>query len=490
MTDQLRADCIGGNGNTIIQTPNMDRLAARSANFSQAFVQSPVCTPSRACFFTGRYAHSHRNRVNYTLLDDREALLPARLQDVGYRTALVGKLHLDYQYPPTADEAKRIGFDIAERHDGVSFTDEWSDYVTWRNKHDPLKDIHYRKTARSVERLRDSLPSGANPYRAAIDAQYTDTAWTGKRTRHWLQKLAGDDQPFFLFSSFWKPHGPFEVPEPFDSMYNGVDIPLPEPVTLEDIQRLPLPVQKLALRNPKPPYDMNREQLQWIYRSYYGAISHIDREVGLILDTLEETGQADNTIIVFTSDHGDQLLEHGIMGKNVFFESSVRVPLMLSYPGKISGRQYDDLVESVDVLPTLFDLCNLPEPYNNQGISLAPLVSAGGAQVTPHEAVFSENIIPEVITGHSVQCPYEKGTGVLGIQHPDAKMVRTKRWKYNHYPEHGGELYDLQNDPREEINLYDDPQHAIVLEDLKEQMLNWLITASETDQIARRWLIP
>jgi len=489
MTDEQRYDCIKANGNNFIQTPNLDRLAVQSANFTHAFVQSPVCTPSRACYFSGRYAHSHRNRVNYTLLDKSEKLLPAYLQQAGYKTALIGKLHLDYNYPPTSDEAKNIGFDIVERHDAVRFTDEWSDYVKWRNQRDPMKDIYYRSTARSVVKLRKDLPPDVNPYRAAIDEQYTDTTWVGVRTRYWLKELSKSKQPFFLFSSIWKPHSPFEVPEPFDSMYNDIQIPLPKKVTLEDIKRLPLPVQKLALRSKNPPYNMDQEHLQWIYRSYYGAISHIDREVGLILDTLEQLGQANNTIIIFCSDHGDQMNEHGIMGKNVFFEASVRVPLMVYYPKIVKAGRYNELIETIDILPTLFELTGLTEPLNCQGSSFVPLVSDINKPYNSREQVFSENIIPEVITGHGYNCEFKKGNGVLGIRHPDAKMVLTDRWKYNYYPDYDGELYDLYNDPFENQNLFGDPKYKSICEDLKERILYWLITASETDQIAPKWLL-
>jgi len=126
MSDQLRYDCLGASGNRIIKTPNLDRLAQQSANFTQAFVQAPVCVPSRASYFTGRYPHSHRNRVNYTPLAAGEVLFPTRLQAAGYRTTLVGKTHLYYRYPPTPDEARRTGFELVDLHDGVPFTDPWS----------------------------------------------------------------------------------------------------------------------------------------------------------------------------------------------------------------------------------------------------------------------------------------------------------------------------------------------------------------------------
>jgi len=490
MADQLRYDCVGANGNPIIKTPHLDRLAKESANFSHAFIQAPVCVPSRASFFTGRYPHSHRNRVNYTPLAASEVLLPARLQRAGYRTAIVGKSHLYYRYPPTADEARQTGFELVDLHDGVYFTDPWSAYARWRQANDPMCEIPYRKLARQVPRLRGDLPPDANPYRAAIDERYTDTTWTGIRTRERLKELAGGEQPFFLFCSFWKPHGPYEVPVPVDSMYNDVEIPLPEPETLETIGRLPPPVEKLILRGKKPQYAMDRSQLQWLYRSYYGTVSHLDREVGLILNALKETGARDNTIVVFTSDHGDQLMEHGLLGKNVFFEASIRVPLMIRLSGAVRPGGYDAMVESIDVLPTLFELARLPEPENCQGHSLVPICSESGRTSPPRDAVFSENVIPEVITSGGLDFSFVKGEGVKGVRHPDAKMVRTRRWKYNYYPDGYEELYDLQNDSRERQNLAGDPAHKPVLDDLRQRLLNWLITADEVDQIAPRWVIP
>ena len=487
MTDQQRWDCVGANGNAIIKTPNMDRLAARGANFTHAFVASPVCVPSRISFFTGRYAHSHRNRVNYTPLDRSEILMQARLKEAGYRTASVGKLHY---YPPTVEEAKRTGFDIVELHDGVPFTDKWSDYVKWWRANDPQKNPNYRALAKDIA-------PGKNPFRAAIDAKFTDTAWTGERARHHLADIARGPQPFFLHVSFWKPHSPFEVAAPWDSMYDATEIPIPDPFTEDGLKKLPLPLQKLATRDRGGAVKLDRQRLEWIYRSYYGAISHVDHEIGLLLDALDATGQADNTLIVFTADHGDQLLEHGIMGKNCFFEPSVRVPFMVSLPGRVKVKRYGELIETVDLLPSIFEFIGLPEPRECQGRSFAPLIADVGAfgkltpmrAYVPRDTVFSENIIPEVITG-GLDLPFEKGKGVDGIRHPDAKMVRTERWKYCHYPDGDAELYDLQADPHERTNLAGHAEFRAIEEDLRMRLLNWLINSSETDQIAPRWLLP
>lgn len=479
MTDQQRWDCVGANGNAIIKTPNMDRLAARGANFSNAYVASPVCVPSRISFFTGRYAHSHRNRVNYTPLDHSEVLLQARLKEAGYRTASVGKLHY---FPPTVENAKRTGFDIVELHDGVPFTDKWSDYVKWRQENDPKKDIYYRATAKNIE-------PGKNPFRAAIDTQYTDTTWTGERGRYWLSELAKGQQPFFLYVSFWKPHSPYEIGPPYDSMYDGANIPIPESVTADDLASMPLPLQKLSLRENPEVWKQSRERIEWIYRSYYGAISHVDHEIGLLLEALQASGQVENTLIVFSSDHGDQLFEHHIYGKNCFYDSSEKVPFMVSLPGKIKPAHYDQLVETVDLVPTLLDFIGVPEPREVQGRSFAPLIADMGRSYKPHEAVFAENIIPEVITSGKMDLPFEKDKGVDGIRHPDAKMVRTDRWKYCYYPDGYAELYDMKSDPGERSNLAGRPENHAIEEEMRTRLLNWLIDSAETDEIAPRWLL-
>ncbi len=234
MTDQQRFDCLGANGNPLIRTPNLDRLAARSANFANAFVQAPVCVPSRISFFTGRYPHSHKNRVNYTPCDRREVMMQKLFQDAGYLTGSVGKLHFT---PATAEHARSTGFDRVLVDDNNPGTDRYSDYVKWRNRNDPNAAIPYNAAAKNIA-------PGRNPLRCAIGYQYTPTAWTGRETRAMLREFAGASRPFFLFSSFFKPHSPYTVPEPYDSMFDGVEIPLPERVTLEDVHKLPLPVQK------------------------------------------------------------------------------------------------------------------------------------------------------------------------------------------------------------------------------------------------------
>ena len=155
-------------------------------------------------------------------------------------------------------------------------------------------------------------------------------------------------------------------------------------------------------------------------------------------------------------------------------------------PGRINPGRYDELIETTDLLPTLFELCGLEEPYPCQGRSFAPLVTGAG-EYEPRDAVFSENVIPEVITGGSLDFAFEKGEGIKGVRHPDAKMIRTRRWKLVRYGGGEGELYDLEADPNEDRNLFGVPEHTRTVSRLQERLLTWLMTADEADQIAPRW---
>ena len=163
---------------------------------------------------------------------------------------------------------------------------------------------------------------------------------------------------------------------------------------------------------------------------------------------------------------------------------------MIRLPGRVNAGQHDELVETIDLLPTLFELASLPEPYENQGRSLVPLICDSNRRYQPRGAVFCENVIPEVITTGSLDFMFEKGIGIKGVRHPDAKMVRTRRWKFHYYPEGYAELYDLKNDPNETRNLHNESGYEDVEQQMRDRLLKWLSTAGETDQIAPKWILP
>jgi arylsulfatase A-like enzyme len=464
MTDQMRYDCLGCNGNQIIKTPGIDQLSKESANFSSFYVQAPVCVPSRQSFFSGRYPRSHKNRVNYTSMNSDVKLMQQYVQDAGYITGFVGKLHY---FPPTLAYALSTGFQCGKLHDGgAAKCDAHSQYVEWlRNSCGDAISANYRSTK----------TNHTNPYAAEIDDQYHETTWCGQETIRMLNEFKDNEKPFFLFSSYWKPHSPFEIPDPWASMYNDAEISVPDKVSPDYIESLPAALKLLVNRNRNyEGYEKEWQLLPWEIRSYYGAVSQIDNQISKTIEELDRLGLRDNTIIIFTSDHGDFLLEHGIKDKNAFYESAVHVPFMMSLPGIIRPGIYHDLFESVDLLSSLFDLCGMETPYSNQGNSFASLITAGemGVSYSPRAYVHAENIIPEIITDGGLDFSYEKGAGVKGIRHPDAKMVRSKRWKYIYYVD-DEELFDLDNDPGEMKNLAKDP----------------LVISDENDQIAPCWYV-
>lgn len=204
MTDQHRWDCIGANGNELIKTPNIDRLASEGANFTHFFVQAPVCVPSHVSFFTGRYPHSHQNRVNYTPLDRSEELMQSRLRNAGYATASVGKLHY---YPPTVAEAKRTGFDSVEIHDATPALDRFSDYIAWREKNDPQASRPHRTLAKNIPEEKNHFRQEASP---------------GSDTGFGIQLASVVGLPTRLCTSV------FNAPEPFSDYLNSLRFGTPE----------------------------------------------------------------------------------------------------------------------------------------------------------------------------------------------------------------------------------------------------------------------
>ena len=272
MTDQQRYDCVGANGNTLIKTPNIDKLAVDSANFSSFYVQAPVCVPSRQTFFTGRYPRCHKNRVNYTAMNSDVKLMQKYLQESGYKTGFTGKLHY---YPLTRAYALSTGFDYGLIHDAGPNL-EHSDYVKW------LRQNNITGNFRAAV---ESDNPNFNPYTAKLDDKFHETTWCGMETRNMLEKLAQENEPFFLFSSYWKPHSSFEIPEPWASMYNNTSIKLPRRVNDDFMNNLPPGLREFAMREKKKHYETDEQKILWQYRSYYGAISQIDREVGLTLDS-------------------------------------------------------------------------------------------------------------------------------------------------------------------------------------------------------------
>ncbi|MBT3375960.1 MAG: sulfatase-like hydrolase/transferase [Lentisphaerae bacterium] len=424
-TDHLRYDTLGCHGDPVIRTPNIDRLAAQSVDFSNYFVQNPVCQPSRASLMTGRYPRNHGVRHNGSRLDQNEMTLMEFVKREGYATACVGKHHIAQErFVKALDHvsAAHIRRNWREREDGqyvVEEPNELEQYVRDRG--------HEYTTGYALPHFRARL--GAVPSELPEDCHID--AYVGKKGKEYLQQ-SQPHQPFFLWLGFYGPHHPYVPSGRFGRMYTGDDVP-PFARAESDLARKP-PEYRIYCECHDHKYRGFSRASDTTFRemkaAYYGMVSQIDWQVGEILDTLDENGLADNTIVVFTSDHGEFLGDHGIPAKAPFLlDCMLHVPFMVRGPD-MAPRQTDELTEEVDLFPTVARLTGGEIPAWVQGQDLSPALG-GGVLPNSRDTVYAEMV--------------------------DKRCVRTREWKYIHYPgKPHGELYNVSSDPHELRNLYTD----------------------------------
>lgn len=404
------------------QTPHLSRLAARGVTFDRAYSQFPWCGPSRASFLTGTRPDTNgimdiTTPVRANLPDI--VTLPQYFRQNGYHTARVGKIF--HQGVPGG-----VG------RDGLD------DPQAWDERYNPAGcDV---ASLDKVTSLTPGIPlGGALSYRIddCADAQQTDGMVADKAIAL-LRDAAKGGKPFFLAAGFYRPHVPEIVPKAYFDLYpsDRVGIADNSPEQLGKV----LPAAKVVAPDN---YDMSAEEQRTFTRAYYAAISFMDAQVGRVLQAVEELGLADDTIIVFTSDHGYLLGEHGQWQKQLLFEESARVPLIIRVPGtRHAGQHSPRTVEMLDLYPTLTELAGLPRYRRNEGTSLARLLAQ------PDDASWAKPALSQVNGGRS---------------------VRTERYRYTEW-EGGGsgrELYDHVSDPREQVNLADDARYAAVVDLLR-----------------------
>jgi len=445
-TDQQRYDTIGALGNPHVSTPNLDRLVSEGVAFTHAYAQSPICTPSRASFLTGMYPSTVRANGNGNdFLPDPPPLVTRSLADAGYDCGLIGKLHLSSAYQRVE---KRV--DDGYRYWQYSHAprDDWEmghDYADW-----------VKSKGHSLKELTHSLDG--------VPAELHQTAWCAEKTIEFIRESR--DGPWLASVNPYDPHPPFNPPKAYRDLFSPEDLPGPlfqesdlaqqrklEGIDFQSRARHP---RELDIRSPiiplspgVPETDLAGARDAWTLRAaYYAMIKLIDDQVGRMLDALEETGQRENTLVIFTSDHGEMLGDHGLIQKGCrFYEGMVRVPLILSCPARLrQGLRSSALVELLDLAPTLLELADLSLPERMQGRSLLPILTG---EAPPDQ--FREFVRAEYYDAlDSSFCHAKDGTY--------ATMYRDARHKLVVYHGHGlGELYDLETDPNEFNDLWGDP---------------------------------
>lgn len=443
-TDQQRTDTLGCYGNPHVHTPQIDRLAAMGMRFERAYCQSPVCTPSRASFLTGRYPRTTRCRQNGQKLPADEKLIPKLFADRGYVCGLAGKLHLAPCHPAVCRGSE-------ERGDDGYHVFRWSPAVG--GTHDWALNEHTQWLEAKGKRLRREPMADSRHVFYGEDEGDRQGTWCVDEAIRFIRSNAQRGNRWLFSVNLFDPHHPFDPPKRLMDKYMAMLDAVPPPKFAPgELQRKPV-YQRMDSEkayNTAEAFrfaDMSEYEHKLIRASQWATVEHVDEQVGRLLRALTDSGGLENTLIIFMSDHGEMLGDHGIYWKGpYFYEELVKVPLMMAWPGVIpAGGRCDALVELVDLAPTLLEAAGLETYPGMQGKSLWPILS-GQAPPDAHR--------------NSVYCEYYNAQPWHPDCPPQCTMVFDGRYKLVRVHSTGeGELYDLRRDPAETDNLYDSPAH-------------------------------
>ena len=420
--DDLNTD-LGCYGDPQMKTPNIDRLAARGVRFSNAFCQYPLCGPSRASFMTGLYPDQSLIRGNAIRIRERVpnvVTMSQMFRNNGWRATRIGKI---YHYNVPRD----IGTD------GHDDPDSWDEVVNprGRDKTDESKVITLRPGQYGATLSWLRAEGG--------DHEQTDgIAATEAIAR--IKAHAPESKPFFLAVGLYRPHTPYVAPEKYFDLYplDAIEVP----ALHEELEKSIPPAAFKSLRVHKEQINLNPQTAREAIQAYHASISFADTQVGRILDALDESGLAANTIVVFTSDHGYHMGQMGHWQKLTLFDKGSRVPFIIAAPGKSAARATACPAEMLDFYPTLAELCGLKPPATIQGVSLVPVLNDAAAR-------------PRV--------------DALTMNDPDGASLRTERFRYTEWGKdgvNGRELYDHESDPEELHNLAGDAASADIIAEL------------------------
>ena len=473
LTDQQRRDSLAAYGNDWIEAPNIDGLARRSIVFDNAYVTQPVCTPSRASIMTGMYPQSTGLISNGIHLREDTPTIAEMVSD-DYLCAHYGKWHLGNDLIPQHGFEEWRSIEDWHLDAGTSTKKEHrfleSDYNAWLRAHGVEPP--------SGESYETWFPT------AGLSAELTQAGYLGGKASRFIREHGESphrDRPFMLFTSFFEPHPPYTGP--LNGLYDPASLPVgpafiqhPESGSLVNRLRaehyLSGGLNPLAVKGGDIHDTTTEEGWRKLRAQYFANVTLVDRNVGRILSALEESGEADNTIIVFTSEHGEMAGDHGMLEKRSMYEEATRVPLFIHVPWLAEGtRRIDGSVSLIDLVPTLLDLTGDPVPGHIEGSSFVPVLR-GDESLEDNDVFIQWN-------GYG-----DRNLGNLAINRmvsaPWRSVVTGDRWKLNLSHADQSELYNLNIDPHEMRNLFDDPAHRDRIRDMTARIRIWMHEVGDT----------
>lgn len=490
-SDQQHWNTIGA-FNKEISTPNLDRLVREGTTFTRAYCPNPTCTPTRASIITGQYPSQHGAWTLGTKLPETVPTVGEEFIKNGYRTALIGKAHFqplrgNEEFPSIEKYPLCNDLDFWRKFDDKFYGFEHCELAR-NHTTEFLVGQHYAiwMEDKGLENWRDYFePPVGNLDQDAkrkwpIPEEYHYDAWIAERTNAMLESYKENDENFFLWASFLDPHPPYFVPEPWDTMYDPEKLTVPE-ITAGEHEHNPPHYGLTQEQNPDfseytesgfglhgfHSHLHDSEELKKDIATYYGMISLMDKYIGKILDKVDELGLADNTVIVFTTDHGHFYGHHGLIAKGAFhYEDMIKVPFIVRYPGKVpAGRISDSMQSLVDLAPTFLNMVDITVPRSMTGLVQSDAWYGNKDRIRNH--IICEN-------------------------HHDPTTVNLKtyvddRYKLTVYYNHTyGELYDLKEDPNEVNNLWDNPDYEALKSDLLLKYI-WAEMGKEPMWMPRLW---
>ncbi|MCC2684501.1 MAG: sulfatase [Paenibacillaceae bacterium] len=492
-SDQQHWNTIGA-FNPEISTPNLDRLVREGTTYTRAYCPNPTCTPTRASIITGKYPSQHGAWALGTKLFEDEHTVGEDFQSAGYRTALVGKAHFQplrtsdkyvslESYPIMQDldfwrkfRGPFYGFDtieLARNHTNEAHAGQH--YAIWAEEQGCMnwRDYYLPPTGTMEEGILHKWP---------IPEQFHYNTWIADRSNALLEQYKDNGESFFLWSSFFDPHPAYLVPEPWDTMYDPDKLTLPR-LTPGEHEKNPPHFQLTQEKNPDfTPYEESGHFIQGFeshveyteqeqrrnMATYYGMISCMDKYIGQILNKLDVLGLADDTVVVFTTDHGHFFGQHGLHAKGPFhFEDQIKLPFIVRYPGQVpAGRVSDAMQSLVDLAPTFLSFTGIDIPLDMTGIDQSQVWLGEKGEARDH-----------------ILCEMRHEATTVHL-----KTYVDHRYKITvYYRQTYGELFDLQEDPDEINNLWDNPDYAVLKNELLFKYI-WADLGIEPMRMPRVWL--